>query len=378
MKERTRQQNNRIKAGTSKTPEDRHRNIDPPLDDSSSDEEVIEKPIKNLKNKKVTFKDSEIQELPYLYVPPVQPAIDNRFINKTKEDFDIQPKGPIYKHQAPVEATVEINRIVDKMMSQDAVLSHEELLAISPAYRKAYKDRISSKRIMIGNPDNINDPKEKNSSQQDQNIKTVMLSSLEQPTAQVKTVDTEEGIKQVWFIGDPIMQYLETLPLSERDSAVFVARESENLRMVTCMVNGIKEEEALLDSGSQIISMSKETADTCRISYNPDITVPMQSANGQVQKTCGLAQNVPFRFGTLTIYMQVHVVFDPPYKILMGRPFDCLTESEVKNYIDGAQSVTIKDPNTGERCVIPTYARGEQPTIMKRNERQNFQFNSRI
>jgi len=67
----------------------------------------------------------------------------------------------------------------------------------------------------------------------------------------------------------------------------------------------------------------------------------MQSANRTVERTLGLARNVPFSFGAITIYLQVHVIKDPAYKVLLGRPFDVLTGSIVVNSTDGGQTVTI-------------------------------------
>jgi len=39
----------------------------------------------------------------------------------------------------------------------------------------------------------------------------------------------------------------------------------------------------LLDSGSQIVLMSKEAAISLKISWNPDISINMQSAQGHVE-----------------------------------------------------------------------------------------------
>ncbi|EKM73230.1 hypothetical protein AGABI1DRAFT_18256, partial [Agaricus bisporus var. burnettii JB137-S8] len=130
-----------------------------------------------------------------------------------------------------------------------------------------------------------------------------------------------------WVVEDPILQYLETLSEEERRSRVFVARESETLRVVATTVNGVRNEEALLDNGSQIISMSRDAAIACQLAWDPDITINMQSANNQVQRTCGSAKDVPFSMGGITVYLQVHVMENPAYRVLLGRPFDVLTES---------------------------------------------------
>ncbi|KAF8803181.1 hypothetical protein BYT27DRAFT_7110625, partial [Phlegmacium glaucopus] len=69
---------------------------------------------------------------------------------------------------------------------------------------------------------------------------------------------------------------------------------------------------------------------------------------------------------------RLHVVANAAYKVLLGRPFDTVTESEVKNTKDGSQSLTLTDPNTGEKCVMHTYERGKAPTVLKRAMKQDF------
>ena len=42
----------------------------------------------------------------------------------------------------------------------------------------------------------------------------------------------------------------------------------------------------------------------------------------------------------------------------MGRPFDVLTRSVVRNFDNEEQTITITDPNSGKVYTIPTVARG--------------------
>jgi hypothetical protein len=84
----------------------------------------------------------------------------------------------------------------------------------------------------------------------------------------------------------------------------------------------------------------------------------MQSANGDVDQSLGLARNVPAKIGDITLYLQIHVIKSPAYDILLGRPFDVLTESTVKNFANENQTITISDPNTGRIVTIPTIPRG--------------------
>ena len=118
-----------------------------------------------------------------------------------------------------------------------------------------------------------------------------------------------------------------------------------------------------MDNGSQIISMDTRIATGLHLHWDPDVRVHMQSANGTLNSTRGLARNVPFTFGDITVFMQVHIMDDVPYDVLIGRPFDVLCETEIKNAKNGDQFITITDPNTGRKVTIPTYPRGERPSI---------------
>jgi len=53
--------------------------------------------------------------------------------------------------------------------------------------------------------------------------------------------------------------------------------------------------------------------------------------------------------------MQVHVIRSPAYDILIGQPFDCLTESVIRNYRNEDQTITVHDPNSSR---VATISRG--------------------
>src|SRR5277367_3662542 len=167
-------------------------------------------------------------------------------------------------------------------------------------------------------------------------------------------------------IGDPVSQYLATLKPGDNPKIAVEARESQGLRAIYLLINGVGEVESLLDSGSQIISMAKLVAQKLEISWDPDITIEMESANRSLERTLGLAKNVPLACGSITVYLQIHIMSNPAYKVLLGRPFDSITESLVKNERDRSQTLTLTDPNTGERCEMHTYERGKVPEILKR------------
>jgi len=53
----------------------------------------------------------------------------------------------------------------------------------------------------------------------------------------------------------------------------------------------------------------------------------------------------------------VHIPCTPSYDILLGCPFDILTQSIICNYTDKNQTITIIDPNTSQKATIPTILR---------------------
>lgn len=190
-------------------------------------------------------------------------------------------------------------------------------------------------------------------------------------TFMVLTEDCDNGKKGSIIITDPLVQYLDALAQDQNSvEIIYAAGESLGLRALYPIINKVDREEALLDSGSQIVSMAKTTATTLGITWDPGLTIGMQSAQGHVESTLGLARNVPFDFGGIILLMQVHIINNPAYSILLGRPFDALTESGIQNDKDGGQMITITDPGNKKRLVLPTYERGKPPKELRRELNQ--------
>jgi hypothetical protein len=118
--------------------------------------------------------------------------------------------------------------------------------------------------------------------------------------------------------------------------------------------------------------MSETTSHDLGLAYDPTIKLNMQSANGNVDQSLGLARNVAFQISNLTFYLQVHIVRSPAYDVLLGRPFDTLTESIIRNYANEDQTITISDPNTGRRITIPTLPRSHKGFRCPHHKEQDF------
>ena len=133
------------------------------------------------------------------------------------------------------------------------------------------------------------------------------------------------------IIANPYEAYLcnNAGTINLADPNAVVAMESSALRAILPVVNGQDKIEALLDPGCQIVVMSEEVCNALALHYNPTIHLNMMSANGSIDQSLGLACNVLFLIGNIMLYLQVHILRNPAYNILLGRPFDVLTQSVV-------------------------------------------------
>lgn len=80
------------------------------------------------------------------------------------------------------------------------------------------------------------------------------------------------------IVNDPVVQYLNSLPEGGAPKQIFVSykdtllvgRDSAALRVLYPLINGVAEEEAIWDGGSQIVSMSQETAMQLGLRVKPE------------------------------------------------------------------------------------------------------------
>ncbi len=273
----------------------------------------------------------------------------------------------VYKSCAPVEDTVDIERLVEQVLDVEVNVPLRSLAGASAAVRDEIKKQVTR----------VRKPAEKliqpERSVDHSNTKKVRLKDLT-TTSYMLTEDVSEELpKGLLVADDPVLQYLrENRGKEGKDLGTIVASESEPLRAIYSVINRTEQEECLLDNGSQIVSMAKEVAVELGLTWNLKIRINMESASGHVDRTLGLAKNVAFRMGHLNTVLQVHILEDPPYRVLLGRPFDTFTSSKIDNSKDGNTVVTLTDPNTKETCVMPTYKRGETPDDLSCNKQMPF------
>ena len=336
------------------------------LEQSSSVENVVDE---------LPFAD--VQPLPVVARGQPKPSNDVPEGNVAEKLLEI-PKltvEPGFKNRAPLQKDDRAKDLIQEALKNPLCITTEDLLNVSEPMRQELKKllikrRLEKKSVLMSAEAEL-EPDAGSPVQETE--RTIRVERLPLATFKVLTEDRDGMKKGSIIVNDPIVQYLNTLPPGERAKTVIVGGESHSLRTLYPVINKAGEVESLLDAGSQIVSMSRMIAAALNVTWDPDITVRMESANKTYEYTLGLAKNVPFLFGTITVYLQVHVVENAAYKVLLGRPFDVITESEVKNSRDGSQTVTLTDPNTGERCVMHTHERGKVPEILHRQFKSDFQ-----
>jgi hypothetical protein len=297
-------------------------------------------------------------------VPPLGTGHKSPISDHVKEGTDAKI-GPVYKSQAPVEADLDIEKLVEQVLDLEISVPLRKLAGISGAIQKEIRKQVTKARIPIETEEVAK-----------QNLLTepksmIRVESLPVATYTVMT-ETNDDIPEGYFIADdPILQYLAENKDAEPGDLI-VAEASEPLRSVYMTINRIGQEECLLDNGSMIVSMARETAVQLGLTWDPSISVNMESASNHIEKTLGLARNVRFSVGGINVFLQVHILENPPYKVLIGRPFERFTSCNSKTKMDGSSDLVLTDPNTKRIAVVLTYPRGQGPEEIQKQKYQGF------
>src|SRR5262245_8745219 len=287
-------------------------------------------------------------------------ATENAYLPPHECNFASKPpkdKDAAYRTQAPIQSPAIVNEIFSKTMkSQCVTLTPEEILSIAPDVRAKIREVITPKRVS-------NKPPQPVSLQDDTKDDALPFAHIEDteeedpPNATTSNTlySNSKPASDTIVAIDPFEHYLQHLTPEQIPKHFIVAKESFALRSIHMRVNFRDNIEAVVDPGSSIVSMSEAVAIHLRLSYDPTFFISMESANGTMDRTLGLARNVHCKIGGINLYLQVHIVRNPAYDILLGRPFDVLTCSAVQNFTDGNQTITIHDPNSSYVATVPTF-----------------------
>ncbi|KAJ8693238.1 hypothetical protein PTI98_010477 [Pleurotus ostreatus] len=227
---------------------------------------------------------------------------------------------PNYRVQSNIENPKVASDVLERALNTTLTITQRELFALSFDARKGLRDLISSKRVST-----------------ETNYASVNMAAC---------YDDPEDV-------------VEVLMSATRDpnKECIVAAPTQSLRIIRPIFNDRYEVECILDTGSQIIAMRRDVFDNLGLLIDIDKFITMESANLSSNQTIGLAHNVKMSLGPVDLYVQAQIVNDAPYEVLLGRPFFCLTSAVTRDYPDGRQDLTIHDPNSSRRFLIPTFKR---------------------
>ena len=298
--------------------------------------------------------------------PPTHPfekAKDANYLPPVERNF-AQPqkakeRDPAYITTAPIQDPKIADIVYKRTLKENHItITFEELLSLSPDLRYRVREAVTPKRQPAAKA-----PVHYVGDGVEQIEEIISHPALE--TFKCEPVQVKPGVYQV----PDLAQVFYSAQGPDRPVRLLVAKESHALRAIKMDIADKGLVECILDPGSMIVCMSDAVSHQIGIPYNPGISLEMQSANGTLDKTLGLAQNVPFSIDGITFLFQVHVVRSPAYDILLGRPFDVIAQSVIKNYANAEQTVTITDPVTARQWTVPTIERGPPFFTMKRREK---------
>jgi hypothetical protein len=90
--------------------------------------------------------------------------------------------------------------------------------------------------------------------------------------------------------------------------------------------------ECILDSGCQIVAMNSVIWEKLGNNLQVERVLKMEATNSTMTKMHGRLHNIRFTFDDIDIYLQVQVMPNAPYDILLGHPFYALTECITKDF----------------------------------------------
>jgi Aspartyl protease len=303
-------------------------------------------------------KESRTAETP---IHPFSSVPENSYRPPHDRNFAAKPsprekeQDAAYKSVAPIQSAAIATEVYARSMKTPCItLTQEELMSIAPELRYKVKEAVTPRRLVKGKePVSVTYTSPEDPVPPSEEAEETLVS----PAVATFVTNTDANPDPAYIIPDPIETYMHSVAPGTMPNLPVVAKDSHSLRCLPMKINRTNSVEAVLDSGCQIIAMSEAVCHSIGLIYDPTIYMMMESANGALDRSLGLARNVPCTIGNITLFFQIHVIRSPAYDVLIGRPFDVLTESEVKTFRDDNQTVTIFDPNSDRVIAVPTVPR---------------------
>ncbi|KAJ8462363.1 hypothetical protein ONZ51_g10947 [Trametes cubensis] len=268
------------------------------------------------------------------YAPPSQ---RNFAAPASKVPVPPQKNEAAYKSLVPIYDPKHAENVFKRCLEAPISLTHEELLALAPEIRHATREACSTRRVPV---ESEAQQSSKTNAQRRAAFLADMPDTFFAASAASDIRQTDVPPPGAIVIQDPVELYLRTQSEDKPRPLLCTSAEGLAIRTIEGTFQAGLKAACILDSGSAIVSMSEGLCHALGLAYDPKVILDMQSANGEVNPSLGLARNVPVKFGTIVVYLQFHIIRSPAYDAILGRPFDVLTESVVQTFGDGADSTT--------------------------------------
>ena len=240
------------------------------------------------------------------YAPPTTKTVGAQ--DKAPTTVNKKP-DPAYRTLPPIHDPTIATDVYNQSMEAPVTITQRELLSLSPEVRSKVRDSTTTRRIPTR--DNL---ATQNLFQEEEDPPTNNVNELPIfPTFAIPMIQPRTPPPGAIVIEDPIEAYYRSLkPGEELDlDRLIVSKESGAVRSIFALIDSSHKTECILDPGCQIIAMSESTCHDLALVYDPSIKLHMQSANGNIDQSLGLARNVPFQIGPVTFYLQVHIIRSP-------------------------------------------------------------------
>jgi hypothetical protein len=159
---------------------------------------------------------------------------------------------------------------------------------------------------------------------------------------------------------------IEVMQLAqEAGENLIVSHQVVPLRELPVIVNGKHPINAVLDSGSSIITVREDLwREIGELPINPQDSIQMQTADANQSATKGSLEKLRIEIGDLEFFVWAQVVTNSPCKMLLGKPFYALMRTKTETYPDGFTVLTLTDPNdTAKIRTVSTKTRGAQEAM---------------
>ena len=173
--------------------------------------------------------------------------------------------GPAYKNKAPVEEAVDIEKLVETVLDVNVTIPLRSLAGASTTIREEIRKQVTRLRKPVDKVFYMATLPAEGKSGDFIRVEYLPVSTY----VAFEEVDKEIS-KGHLIVDDPVLQYLRQVEDAKSED-LLVAHESAPLWSIYCMINGVGQEECLLDCGSQIVSMSKTVAFKMGLNWDPTV-----------------------------------------------------------------------------------------------------------